>query len=232
MNLSLRAKLRLTESCSDAELQDACNRYYSIYKDLINSPAEEAIRDIARSKLQDLVESAQKEKIILTDGITDCIFGKLSTTSNTVAVLEEEMCSVKAPLSQEQFTYFMKRAENLPDCAKRHYLKAVVYMAASPTTIDIYAQVVAELQAAISKDPENPIYPEMLTQAEQALIDYRANLDNYIDKERKRIFWERFWNFVKRFFSVLGTILLWVGGAIVTVGGAIISCICSISDCC
>ena len=37
MNLTLRAKLRLPEGCSNAELQAACSRYYAVYKGVLDS---------------------------------------------------------------------------------------------------------------------------------------------------------------------------------------------------
>lgn len=230
MNLSLRAKLRLPTDCGNAELQAACNRYYAIYKGVLESSAEESVKEIARNKLDALIADARAERIELQD-LGDCVFSSQSTNLN--ADVEAELASLNgATLSAAQINRLNAMIDKLPESPKRYYLSALVILRSGETSTDSYAEAIGKLKSAAASDPENPVYMAMIGDIEREMNRYRHELTVWQDARQKEIDRQRRNETIKEVLSGIGGVLLWILGAILTIGGGIIACMCSVFDAC
>lgn len=229
MNLSLRAKLRLAEGCSEQELQDACNRYYAIYKGVMDSAASEAVKAVAGSKLADLVEHARREGVTLQEmeGISF-----VTQSANINATVEQELSSCKGTLSPEKAAWLEKKIDALPQSAKRYYLSALVVLGKNEGTIDSFREAVTKLKSAASQDPQNIVYDAMLITLDKEIRDYNTKLTDWQEKEIERIKSAQRVATFKKVMSAIGSVLLWLGGAALTVAGVLFSCMCSMCDGC
>lgn len=229
MNSSLRAKLRLAENCSKEELQEACNRYYSLYKGVLASAKSEPVADIALHKAKDLLEHASKEGITIRE-MTEC------TTSNDVpntgASIESDFSDMTGTLSAENAAYFNRKIASLPISAKRFYLSALVVLRRKDTSPESFHQAVRDLESALREDPENIIYKAMLDDIEKEINAYTTELAQWQQQKQAEIDRERRISTVKDVFSTIGSALLWILGAVVTVAGGLLSCFCGMCDAC
>lgn len=229
MNLSLRAKLRLPENCSEKELQDVCNRYYSIYKGILDSAATEGIRAVAESKLRDLETHARQEGIQLQSR-SEMSFAK--SMPNINATVEQELSAVSGSLTAEKAATLNKMIASLPPSAKRYYLSALVILQQSGNNMDDYREAATKMMSACSDDPENIVYQEVLDQIKLAVADYNEKLDAWQKEKQAEIDKERAISTAKSVFSGIGTALLWIGGVVLTIAGAAFSCMCGMCDAC
>lgn len=236
MNLSLRAKLRLSEGCSEAELQDTCNRYYTIYKGVLDNSTDAAVRELAEKKLTDLVNCARAENITL-ESMAEC--SNVSSSANISATVEAELASLSGRLSPDKAVWLNNKINALPQSAKRNYLSALVKLNAKETTVKGFEEALSKLASAAKEDPDNAVYPALIDRVERELRDYRARLSAWRDEKkreeeikRRREWWRAFFETLGAILSGIGSVLLWIGGAILTVAGGIISCICSGCDAC
>lgn len=229
MNLSLRAKLRLAESCSNDELQEACNRYYSIYKGVMESANNPAVAEIAKNKLADLVESARQEGIYVK-GFEECSL--TTTTPNMNASVEVELSSLSGNISPEKAAYLNKKIAALPHSAKRFYLSALVILESSATSPESFHEAVKNLKSAISEDPDNLIYTALLANIEEEIVSYNSQLAQWQKEKQAEIDRQHAISVTKEVFSTIGSVLLWIGGALLTVAGVVASCVCGMCDAC
>lgn len=229
MNLSLRAKLRLSESCSEKELQDVCNRYYSIYKGILDSAATEGIRAVAASKLQDLEEHARQEGVKL-NSFSEVAFSKGMPNIN--ATVEMELASIRGNLSADKAGQLNKMIASLPHSAKRYYLSALVILQSGNNKMENYREAASKIMSACSEDPENPVYQDVLEQIKAAVTEYNEKLDAWQKEKQAEIDKEKAIDTAKTIGGGLLTALLWIGGALLTVAGAAFSCMCGMCDCC
>lgn len=228
MNLSLRAKLRLPEGCSNQDLQDACNRYYALYKGILESAPSEAVRAVAGSKLEDLVDHARREGIML-ENMSGISFE--AERANINATVELELSAGKT-LSPDKAKKLERDIAALPDSAKRYYLSALVILGKGEGTTESFSAAVKQLKSAASKDPGDIVYDAMLATLEREIVDYNTSLTAWKDAEQKRLDAIHRGEVFREVMSTIGAALLWVGGAILTVAGFIASCACSFCDAC
>lgn len=233
---SLRKQLRLSDSCSDEDLQKTCNRYYSLYKGILDSSAEEAVRAIARSKLNDLVQQARQENVQLQD-MDEFSFGK--GTANINATVEQELAGKSGALTGAQANDLNDRIAKLPHSAKRYYLSALVIMRSGNPSVEAYQEAATKLMSACSEDPQNPVYQAALDSIKKEIESYNSALDVWkkeqeiiIKGEERKAWWREFWAGVLGVLSWIGSALLWIGGALLTVGSLAFSCMCSMFECC
>lgn len=231
MKLSLRAKLRLPAGCSDEELQEACSRYYTIYKGVLDSAADASVKDIARAKLEDLIDDAADEGIRL-QSLGDCVFSSEIARINANVEAELAKVSDSTGLSVSRQNTINAMIDKLPESAKRYYLSALVILRGKEQSIETYTEALGKLKSAAMKDPENPIYTEMIKGIEQELSRYSASLTTWREEKRRELQKEENWERFKEFLSGVGSVLLWIVGAVFTVGAAIFSCFCSVCDAC
>ena len=231
MNLSLRAKLRLPEGCSDAQLQEACSRYYALYKGVLNSSSDESVKAIARSRLEDLIAGAKEEQISLWKAeIYDSSAGEV----NIPASVEQELSqySAGALIPDSKANQLFARISALPDSAKRHYLSALLTLRSREGSVDNYREVVSKMKNAVRADPENPVYPAVIDDIEREIARHITDLTLWREERQKEIDAERRKQITKEVFSTIGTVLLWLVGAAFTVAAGVLSCMCSACEGC
>lgn len=229
MNLSLRTKLRLSENCSEKELQEVCNRYYSIYKGILDSSATEGIREVAASKLKDLEEHARQEGVQLRS-LSEVSFSK--SMPNINATVEQELAAVKGSLTKEKAASLNKMIASLPHSAKRYYLSALVILQSSDNTMENYREAATKMMSACSEDPDNLVYQAVLDQIKQAVVEHNEKLDAWQKEKQAEIDKEKAISTAKSIFSWIGTALLWIGGAALAIAGGVFSCMCGMCDAC
>lgn len=229
MNLSLRAKLRLSESCSNEELQDACNRYYAIYRGVMDSSATEAVKAVAGSKLEDLVDHARREGVELKDfdGVDFATGGV-----NINATVEQMLAGYNGSLSPERAAALEKAIGALPHSAKRYYLSALVVLGKGKGTVDSFHEAVTKLKSAASEDPQNIVYPALIQSLVQEIESYATALRDWKAQEEAKAAAAARREKFKEVMSTIGTILVWVFGAVLTIAGGLLSCFCSICEGC
>ena len=231
MNLTLRAKLRLPEGCSDEELQQTCSKYYAIYKGVADSAVEESVRAVAISKLEDLIASAQAENVALDQMGS---YNWRTQNVESVTAVEQELAKLGtgSTLPESKVKELNEMIRKLPDSAKRHYLSALVTLRSTKATVETYKDVINKLKYAQSSDPQNPVYPAMMNDIAQEINSYTEDYNRWAEERRIAIEKETRIQNTKRFFSGLGSVLLWIGGALLTIGGGIVACLCSSCDAC
>lgn len=230
MNLSLRAKLRLPEGCSNEELQDACSRYYTIYKGVLDSAADSSVKEIARGKLEDLVSHARRENVAPQD-MDHCNFREEKANIN--ASVEAQLASMgTGTLSEEQVNRLNGMIAKLPESPKRYYLSALVCLRSKSHSVDSYEEAVSKLKTAISNDPENPIYQAMLSDIEREIQAYRDAYSVWKDEQDRIAKNEERKETALEVLETVWGVVLWIGGALLTIGGVVLSCVCSSCDAC
>lgn len=231
MNLSLRAKLRLPESCSDSQLRDACGRYLIIYRGVWENATDPSVKEIARSKLEDLINHASAENIPLQE-LEFCTFRE--ETPNICADVEAELASMGSgeTLTSAQANHLNSIIAKRPESAKRYYLSAVVCLRSGVASVEKYENASKLLQAALRLDPENFAYQSMLENIQQEIQAYMDA--RVVHEQQVALDIQREENKVKRrqIFERVGEVLLWIGGGILAVGGVLLSCMCSSCDGC
>ena len=235
---SLRKQLRLSDSCSQEDLQKTCNRYYALYKGVMESSAEESVRSIAKSKLDDLVQQARAEGVRLWE-MGEVDFDQ--TTANINATVEQELAHMSGMLTGAQAKSLNSKIAALPHSAKRYYLSALVIMQGSNSSVESYREAAVKLMSACSEDPENPVYQAALENIKKEIEAYNTELQAYkqakeeeLRKEETAENWRAFGAGTLSVLAWIGKALLWIGGAIVAFYGFIFSCMCSscgICDC-
>ena len=235
---SLRKQLRLSDSCSQEDLQKTCNRYYALYKGVMESSAEESVQSIAKSKLDDLVQQARAEGVRLWE-MGEVDFDQ--TAANINATVEQELARMSGILTGAQTKLLNSKIAALPHSAKRYYLSALVIMKGSNSSVESYREAAVKLMSACSEDPENPVYQAALENIKQEIEAYNTELQAYkqakeeeLRKEETAENWRAFGAGTLSVLAWIGKALLWIGGAIVAFYGFIFSCMCSscgICDC-
>ena len=233
---SLRKQLRLSDSCSKEDLQKTCNRYYALYKGVMDSSAEASTKAIAQSKLDDLVQQAGQEGVVL-DEMAEFNFKR--ETANINATVEQDLASMSGSLTGSQVNELNKKIGDLPHSAKRYYLSALVIMQSSNPSIESCREAANKLMTACSEDPENLAYPAALRSIQSEIEAYEGALEVW-KKEQEEILRKRkaqhqrqeFWEGVKGVLGWIGAALLWLGGALLTVGSLAFNCMCGMFECC
>ena len=235
---SLRKQLRLSDSCSQEDLQKTCNRYYALYKGVMESSAEESVQSIAKSKLDDLVQQARAEGVRLWE-MGEVDFDQ--TAANINATVEQELARMSGILTGAQTKLLNSKIAALPHSAKRYYLSALVIMKGSNSSVESYREAAVKLMSACSEDPENPVYQAALENIKQEIEAYNTELQAYkqakeeeLRKEETAENWRAFGAGTLSVLAWIGKALLWIGGAIVAFYGFIFSCMCSscgVCDC-
>lgn len=240
---SLKKQLRLSDSCSYEDLQKTCNRYYALYKGVLESSGEESVRAIAKSKLDDLVKQAHEEGVRLWE-MGEVDFDKAS--ANTNATVEQELARMSGTLTGVQAKKLNDMIAVLPHSAKRYYLSALVLMQSSNASADSYREAAVKLMSACSEDPANPVYQAALDSVKQEIVAYNQDLEAHLqeqqriaEEEERAIRRDNFWAGVGAFFAGFGKVLLWIGKALLWIGGAILtfygylfSCLCGACGAC
>lgn len=231
MNLTLRAKLRLPAGCSDEQLQDACRRYYAIYQGVLDSASDESVKAIARSKLEDLITSAEAEHVILREADS---YAWGTAVLKTPASVEAELSRLggDGKIAESKANQLTGMIAQLPDSAKRNYLSALVTLHSQESSVDTYREVATKLQSAVTGDPQNPVYPAMIDDIEQEISRHIGELTLWREERQKELDAIRRKEITKQVFSTIGTVLLWIAGAAFTVASVVLSCMCSACEGC
>jgi len=229
MNLSLRAKLRLPESCSDEQLQETCNRYYAIYKGVLDSSAAEAVKAVAESKLADLIDHARRESVTLRM-MDDVSFE--TAPANINATVEQELSQFNNGITPEKADYLHKKIAALPHSAKRYYLSALVILHRKDAAMDSYREAVTKLKSACSEDPDNLVYQAVLSSIQAEVESYNTQLAAWQKAKQEEIDRAHRISVIKSVLSGIGAVLLWAGGIFLTIAGAVLSCVCGMCDGC
>lgn len=231
MNLSLRAKLRLPEGCSSAELQAACGRYCTIYRGVLNAASDPAVKAIAQSKLEDLLAAARLEGVSVDERKN---YDWDSQTVNIPASAEAALAelSTDGRITDSAASRLSQQIAQMPDSAKRHYLSALVVLKSREASVDTYEEVVRILMNAVRSDPENPVYSMIIADIEQEISRHKNALQAWREEQLAIIKRQQFWETVKKVLSVAGQVALWLVGAAFTVAAGILSCMCSAMEGC
>ena len=227
MSLTLRAKLRLPAGCTDAQLQEACSRYHTIYKGVLDSATDESVKAIARARLEDLVASARAEGVSIKEAN---LYYWDSPVARIPASVEAELGQLNpgAQITESKANQLKKMIDDLPDSPKRHYLRALVTLRSKDSSTETYREVVGMLKPAVTGDPENPVYSAMVEDIEQETNRYLRELEIWRRDKELQIAKENRKEMIKKILSGTGSVLLWLLGAALTVAGVIFSCWCSI----
>lgn len=233
---SLKKQLRLSESCSYEDLQKTCNRYYALYKGVLESSTEESVRAVAKNKLDDLVKQAHLEGVRLWE-MGEVDFDKAPANIN--ATVEQELARMSGKLSGAQAKILNNMIASLPHSAKRYYLSALVIMQSSNSSVDSYREAATKLMSACNEDPANLVYQAALDSIKKEIEVYNADLQVYkqqkeeeLRKEETATRWKNFGAGTLAVLAWLGKALLWIGGAIVTLYGIMFSCMCGACGVC
>lgn len=229
MNLSLRAKLRLPENCSEVELREACNRYYSIYKGVLESSTSEAVKTVAYDKMKDLIEETKAAGIYLED-LDEASFEYAAV--NQDATVEQELHKETNALTPERAAYLDKKIAALPHSAKRFYLSALVTLRRRDASFDNYREAATKLKSACSEDPDNIVYQAALENIKDEIQRHNTQLVAWQEAKLEEIRKEKRIATAKAIFKGIGTALLWIGGAALTIAAGLFSCICGILEGC
>lgn len=231
MSLTLREKLRLPAGCTDSQLQEACSRYYVLYKGVLDTAKEESVKAIARARLEDLAASAQAVGISIAEAD---LYSWGSSTANIPASVEAELSRLSAgsQITESKANQLKKMVDSLPDCPKRHYLRALVTLRSKESSTDTYREVVGMLNGAVSADPENPVYSAMIDDIEKETQRHLNALAAWREEEQRKIDAARRKEISKKVLSGLGTVLLWVVGAAAAIAAGVFSCMCSMCESC
>ena len=231
MNLSLRAKLRLPEGCSSAELQAACGRYCTIYRGVLNAASDPAVKAIAQSKLEDLLAAARLEGVSVDERKNyDWDSQAVNIPASAEAALAE--LSTDGRITDSAASRLSQQIAQMPDSAKRHYLSALVVLKSREASVDTYEEVVRILMNAVRSDPENPVYSMIIADIEQEISRHKNALQAWREEQLAIIKRQQFWETVKKVLSVAGQVALWLVGAAFTVAAGILSCMCSAMEGC
>lgn len=231
MSLQLRDKLRLSPSCGEKELREACNRYYRIYKDVEESATDPYVRRIAQSKLADLVASAEKEGITL-DGAEEYespteepVFSGDIEAAFSSTVLQGGV------ISPSQESKLRKMVALLPESAEKHYFTFVLERNTAPMTAETAGKLQAIIQRAISADPDNPVYSRILDDIVKETAAYNDALKKWKGKKGKEIVIGRRRQLIKEIFKFIGSGTVSILGLGLAAAAAIIGCVCECMDC-
>lgn len=231
MNLSLRAKLRLPEGCSSAELQAACGRYCTIYRGVLNAASDPAVKAIAQSKLEDLLAAARLEGVSVDERKNyDWDSQAVNIPASAEAALAE--LSTDGRITDSAASRLSQQIAQMPDSAKRHYLSALIVLKSREASVDTYEEVVRILMNAVRSDPENPVYSMIIADIEQEISRHKNALQAWREEQLAIIKRQQFWETVKKVLSVAGQVALWLVGAAFTVAAGILSCMCSAMEGC
>ena len=230
MNSELRDKLRLSASCDEKELREACNRYYMIYSGIKETASDPYVKKIAEAKLSDLVTSAAKEGITV-DGAADFELSAEEAVPfcDVEKQLNDAATDENGLLLPSQHSKLDRLISPMPESAKKNYLRFMLVRNYEGLNEESAKKMKAFLENAKAEDSENIVYSELYRLIDDALEKYKTDKQAYkreIECRRRR-------EMVKNFFR-------WIGGGILKLAGwyfsilagmfaVFISCICD--DC-
>ena len=231
MEKTVRQKLDLPETCSSEDIKKICTDYYFTYSAVCNSTRNPEVKRIAESRLNDLVESAKKEDIILLDD-----FGSICETADfscSESNIELELCKLMTSpddvIIPAEVERLREMVESLPESPKKYYFFACLIRISYANTVEDYESIIENLKKAMELDSQNPVYREMAELVNEEVVAFRRDLDAYHEQAERENRKKRNITMVKRIFSTIGEGILTVLGAIVGIIGYGISlCI----DCC
>ena len=231
MNLSLRAKLRLPELCSKEELHSACSRYFAIYQGVLDSASDPGVKAIARSKLDDLVACAKEEGIRLQEA-ENYDWGNAAVTTPASVEAELSRLSADGRIAGDTASRLRNAVSDLPDSSMRHYLSAVLALRTGESSVDTYRKVIGHLKEAVSRDPENPVYPMVIADMEAEIDRYSADLALWRKEQQELLDAQRRRERIKKILSVTGNILMGLATIAFSIAAGVLSCMCSMLEGC
>ena len=227
MYSKVRDLLKLSQSVSESELCKICNEYYWIYKEIYTTSNNNEIKNIALCRLNSL-EDAMKSECIEIDKLV--LIDKSGSKVRDVSFVETLFNCKDGQLDKD---FISKEIHSLPDCSRKYYLQAVLVHATEAKNLSTYNKMAELLGRALSLDPTNYLYKQILDDVKDAVDKYENDLNEWRRAEQERIDHERRVETTKKVASGVGTVLLAILGALGAAIAGIFACCCeSLCDGC
>jgi hypothetical protein len=229
MNLTLREKLKLSALSTEQELQDTCNKYYLIYKNVYETTQNSQVREIARERISDLEKSAKNENITLLYHSNINFKGDSCDDSSIELMLNRVDDSGK--LLPAEAKKIEEKINNLPESARKYFLKCSFVKNTKEMSIETGKELISLISNANKQDPSNFIYRQILGDIERSVDKYNNDLEVWNRSEQERIQHEKNIATTKKVFGVIGKILLGILSAIGIAIAGIFALCCESCDC-
>ncbi len=228
MCLTLKEKLCLPDECEKDDVKKAIEQHLLFFKMTIASSQNAQVRSLAKLKLDELIESAKKEGLDLSD-----VPMSAKELPNSSSKLSEYISN--KPLGLLNHAEIQKLNEDidaLPESAYKNYLKATVILSEGELTEEKSMQALRLVETAIKTDPGNFVYKQVATDIRNSLEKYQLSKKVWLESEKERLEKEKKIETTKNVFAGIGKGILYVlGGIAALIGGAFVL-LCECFDSC
>lgn len=229
MSSTIREKLKLSQTTDSKEVEEICNKYLLIYENVLKNTSNEQVKKIAKSRIDDLRSSAQLENIPINSTMN---FNNTGDISNpTIESKLTSYSSAQGTITNSEATKIESMINNLPECARKYYLKCCVIKGTKSMNVETANELIATISKANKLDPSNFVYRQISNDIEKSVNQYKSELEAWKKSEDERIQHEKNIETTKKVFGVIGTVLLGILGAIAAVIGGLFALCCDSCDC-
>lgn len=229
MSSTIREKLKLSQATDNKEVAEVCNKYFLIYENVLKNSSNEQVKKIAKSRIDDLMSSAQSEGIAIN---STTIFNNTNDNSNpSIESMLTSYSSSQGTITNSEATKIETMINSLPECARKYYLKCCVIKGTKSMSIETANELIATISNANKLDPSNFVYKQISNDIEKSVNQYNSELEAWKKSEDERIQHEKNVETTKKVFGTIGTILLGILGAIAAVIGGLFALCCESCDC-